>query len=75
MGDERCIICGGSADDHHDFTTRERPAGCQCDPNEWRDSVPAVCTAYAGDGVQYCGTCEHDRGCHVVAAVATEVPR
>ena len=59
-----CKICGELENDHHTPDWIEVPDGCVCDPMTWEDNIPAPCEKYAGNGVQNCLKCEHDKACH-----------
>ena len=43
------------------------PAGCVCDPREWRnpDAIPEACSRFIADKLGACSVCEHDEACHV----------
>ena len=58
-----CAECGQLEDLHHAFVAA-MPEGCQCAAGEWDDAVNEICTAYIGNGVTQCATCEHDKECH-----------
>lgn len=59
-----CRICGISEDEHHDFSGKEMPADCNCDPMEWDDdNIGPICEQYAGVG-RNCTRCEHGKTCH-----------
>ena len=69
-----CKHCGLAEWEHHEFVPAgpsDIPAGCMCDQGTWDgvDVMPPICDAYDGNGVQYCGTCEHDAACHKTALV------
>ena len=64
MTTDVCRLCGKGRDEHHDFEPQAKPAGCVCDPLEWRSEIEPVCAAFAGDAAQNCDTCEHPKECH-----------
>ena len=43
-----------------------RATGCQCDPDDWRDSTPnQICEQFVeGDYSGSCDNCEHPEECH-----------
>lgn len=62
-----CKHCGLPPEDHHVFECIDMPKDCKCDTETWSfaaEIIP-ICSEYDGDGDQYCGTCEHDKECHV----------
>lgn len=65
---KKCIYCGKPEDEHHEFESKEVPEGCQCDPWEWLNAVPAVCdtsrTKIEDEGKGSCGRCQHLTECH-----------
>lgn len=61
----QCVHCGQLASEHHEHSAVSMPAGCHCDPKTWDDEfVRPICAHYAGEGLQYCPTCAHDKECH-----------
>ena len=62
-----CKHCGLPEEDHHEFEAAvTMPGGCVCDPGTWdgANNITKICPMYVGNGVSYCDTCEHDKGCH-----------
>lgn len=61
-----CAQCGEPACAHHEFVAIDKPAGCCCNPGEWRnpDKIPPVCESFVGDTNVNCQRCEHDLECH-----------
>ncbi len=66
MIEPKCIHCGQIESDHcQGFEAVAKPKECVCDEGTWgKDTIPAVCAEYKGDGNTYCATCEHDKECH-----------
>lgn len=58
-----CIVKKTEAN-HCIFEPLIIPDGCVCDLMTWDDEITPICDKYWGDGVEYCYTCEHDKGCH-----------
>lgn len=67
-----CKVCSEERDDHHEFESYVVPAGCTCDPRDWRDpdAVPRVCSTFVQDPDPAfgCATCEHGEACHATSA-------
>jgi hypothetical protein len=47
---------------------KDRPTGCQCDPDDWSDVPGPICATFEADTAPgyetYCRHCEHPVECH-----------
>ncbi len=59
-----CADCVASLYGARQVVAPSMPPGCVCDPGTWDADAKPPCGEYAGNGVSYCGTCEHDAACH-----------
>ena len=62
-----CIHCGKPRADHHEYESKELPAGCVCSPGEWLvEEVPPACEEFEPMDVEsdICAHCEHEEPCH-----------
>ena len=65
-----CVKCGVREDEHCTFEADEEelvlPENCVCSHRTWWGCtlVTPICGSYKGTGTNYCGDCEHDKGCH-----------
>ncbi len=69
--DTACMLCGRTAQSHHEFT--KRLPGCVCPDWETADEYLPICAEFksGGPGVGFCDDCEHDEGCHAPKTEAT----
>ena len=66
----KCKHCGLTEADHCTFEAYVIPDGCKCDPEDWGEIIPPICSSFTADPDQpdRCQSCEHEKTCHEVSS-------